>query len=97
MPLVLRPPGYAAPPLTERLRSLGTTRRLVRVLTGIFALIAWLGFVLALVCVLDIAWNLHASLRAIGLLTLLIGSGVLFVRGAAGIEPSGSWLRCCAG
>ncbi len=91
MPLVLRPPGYAAPPLTERLRSLGRTRRLVRVLTGAFALVAWLGFVLALACVLDIAFNLHASLRAIGLLTLMIGSGVLFVRGI--VRPSRESVR----
>ena len=91
MPLVLRPPGYATPPLTERLRSLGRTRRFIRVLTGTFALIAWLGFVLALLCVLDIAFNLHASLRAIGLLTLMIGSGILFFRGI--LRPSRESVR----
>ena len=91
MPLVLRPPGYDAPPLTERLRSLGQTRRLVRVSTGTFALVAWLGFVLALICVLDIAFNLSASLRAIGLLTSLVGSGVLLFRGI--VQPSRESVR----
>ena len=34
---------------------------------------------------------------AVSLLTLLLmaASGVLFVRGAAGIDPTDSWLRCC--
>ncbi len=44
------------------------------------------------------AWS-RANPRASWVLTLTLMAitGVLFVRGAAGIEPSGSWARCCAG
>ena len=81
MPFVIRPPGEAAPPLTDRLAGLGRARRLAAVAAGALTLFAAGLAAVGAVCVLDAAVHLPAPVRVLLLAGILTAAGVLYLRG----------------
>ncbi|MCE9562046.1 MAG: hypothetical protein K8U57_08320 [Planctomycetes bacterium] len=80
MALVLRPPT-SRESLTDTLGDIGRSRKLVGVLTGLFAFVGFtLGAVL-IACILDTAFHLSALSRAFALVGILSLAGIVWIRG----------------
>lgn len=80
MALLLRPPGERDS-LPDRLADIGRTRKRVALAAGAFALVATVVGVTTFAGFLDAAVHLSPLTRALFLVTLLAGSGIVWVRG----------------
>src|SRR5262245_41015831 len=80
MALVLRPPGTRES-LPETLAHLGRSRKVVAVLSGVFAFLATVIGLVTLVCVLDSLYHLSPLVRGFALIIVLAAAGVVWLRG----------------